>query len=164
MIKHCLIPGGQANDISIAHTKKGDQRTPYLHGVLLDFQKENTSVRADRHMEGWNFQPHRDGARARRGGTVSWSYFDALRVKPCLGRILPGRRSAGSGARAILGQALAEPFRRTQIIGRNITIEGDPTRGRRDARNVSISADGLANLWTPLALTDKERADRDSSS
>jgi putative ABC transport system permease protein len=98
---------------------------------------------------------------------VSWNYFDVLGVKPMLGRTFtPDEDGPGAGHVAILGQGLWQSrFAGEQkIIGRNITIDGEPyTVVGVMAGTFQFPMMGHANLWTPLALTDQERADRASS-
>src|SRR5713101_6739370 len=135
---------------------------------FLDFQKQNTSFEQTALWTGWNFNLTGDGAPALvEGGRVSWNYFDALGAKPMLGRTFtPDEDRPGAGHVAILSQGLwqsrfaGEP----KIIGRNITIDGEAYAvvGVM-AGTFQFPLMGLANLWTPLALTDKERADRGSS-
>ncbi len=98
---------------------------------------------------------------------MSWNYFDALGVKPILGRTFtPDEDQPGAGHVAVLGQGLWQSrFAGDQkIIGRNITIDGELyTVVGVMPGTFQFMLMGLANLWTPLALTDKERADRGSS-
>ena len=135
---------------------------------FLDFLKQNTSFEQTALWRGWNFNLTGNGAPALvEGGQVSWSYFDALGVKPMLGRTFtPDEDRPGTGHVAILGEGLwrsrfaGEP----KIIGRYITIEGESyTVVGVMPGTFQFPLMGLANLWTPLALTDEERADRGSS-
>src|SRR6267142_13898 len=135
---------------------------------FLDFQKQNTSFEQTALWTGWNFNLTGDGAPALvEGGRVSWNYFDTLGAKPVLGRTLtPDEDRPGAGRVAILGQGLWQSrfAGDRKIIGRNIAIDGEPYAvvGVM-AGKFQFPLMGLANLWTPLALTDKERADRGSS-
>jgi len=118
-------------------------------------------------MAGWNFNLTGGGAPALvAGGRVSWNYFDALGVKPMLGRTFtPDEDRPEAGHVAILGQGLwqsrfaGDP----KIIGGTSRLKGSPTRWSGDGRTFQFPLMGLANLWTPLALTSRERADRGSS-
>jgi putative ABC transport system permease protein len=106
-----------------------------------------------------------DGAPALvEGRRVSWNYFDALGVKPMLGRTFtPDEDQPGAGHVAILGQGLWQSrfAGDGKIIGRTITVEGEPyTVVGVLPGTFQFMLMGVANLWTPLALTDEERADR----
>jgi len=135
---------------------------------FLDFQKQNTSFEQTALWTGWNFNLTGDGAPALvEGGRVSWNYFDTLGAKPVLGRTFtPDEDRPGAGRVAILGQGLwlSRFAGDRKIIGRIITIDGEPYAvvGVM-AGKFQFPLMGLANLWTPLALTDKERVDRGSS-
>jgi len=84
-----------------------------------------------------------------------------------LGRAFIPDEISRSGHVAILGQGLWQSrfAGERNIIGRNITIEGESYAvvGVMPG-TFQFPLMGLANLVEPLALTDKERADRDSSS
>ena len=150
-------------------TKKGWTRNSVTSTAdFLDFQKQNTSFEQTAGWTGWNFNLTGDGPPALiEGGRVSWNYFDALGVKPMLGRAFtPDEDRPGAGHVAVLSQGLwqsrfaGEP----KIIGRNITIGGEAyTVVGVMPGTFQFTLMGIANLWTPLALTDKERADRGSS-
>jgi predicted permease len=135
---------------------------------FLDFQKQNTSFEQIAMWTGWNFNLTGDGTPALvEGGRVSWNYFDTLDVNPMLGRTFtPDEDRPGAGHVAILGQGLWESrfAGERKIIGRNITIDGESyiVVGVMPG-TFQFPLMGLANLWTPLALADKERTDRGSS-
>ncbi|PYQ55441.1 MAG: hypothetical protein DMF78_01925 [Acidobacteria bacterium] len=135
---------------------------------FLDFQEQNASFEQTALWTGWNFNLTGEGAPALvEGGRVSWNYFDALGVKPMFGRTFtPDEDRPGAGHVAILGQGLWQSRfagERT-IIGRDITIEGEPyTVVGVMAGTFQFPLMGVANLWTPLALTEKERAERGTS-
>jgi putative ABC transport system permease protein len=170
MIKPLPYPDADRLVVFESHDKKKGWTREGLTSTasFLDFQKQNTSFEHIALWTGWNFNLTGDGAPALvEGGRVSWSYFDALGVKPMLGRTFtPDEDRPGAGHVAILGQGLwqsrfdGDP----EIIGRNIAIEGESyTVVGVMAGTFQFPLMGLANLWTPLALTDKERADRGSS-
>jgi predicted permease len=150
-------------------TKKGWTRNSVTSTAdFLDFQKQNTTFEQTVAWTGWNFNLTGDGPPALiEGGRVSWNYFEALGVKPMLGRTFtPDEDRAGAGHVAVLGQGLwqsrfaSEP----NIIGRNITIGGEAyTVVGVMPGTFQFPLMGIANLWTPLALTDNERADRSRS-
>jgi putative ABC transport system permease protein len=135
---------------------------------FLDFEKQNTSFEQIALWTSWNFNLTGDGApELVEGGRVSWNYFAALGAKAMLGRTFAADEDrAGAPHVAILSQGLwhgrfaSDP----NIIGRNITIEGEPyTVVGVMPGTFQFPLMGIANLWTPLALTDKERADRSSA-
>jgi predicted permease len=135
---------------------------------FLDFQQQNTSFEQIALWTGWNFNLTGDGAPALvEGGRVSWNYFEALGAKPMVGRTFtPDEDHLRAAHVAILSEGLwqsrfaGEP----KIVGREITIEGEAyTIVGVMPGTFQFPLMGIANLWTPLALTDKERADRGSS-
>ena len=135
---------------------------------FFDFQTQNASFEQTAAWTSWNFNLAGDGPpELVEGGRVSWNYFDALGVKPILGRTFTADEdSSGAPHVAILGQGLwqgryaGDP----KIIGRKIAIGGEAyTVVGVMPGTFQFPLMGIANLWTPLALTDKERADRNSS-
>src|SRR5213078_2233650 len=101
------------------------------------------------------------------GGRVSWNFFDTLGAKPILGRTFTAEDDrSGAPHVAILSQGLwqgryaGDP----KIIGRNIAIGGEAyTVVGVMPGTFQFPLMGVANLWTPLALTDKQRADRNGT-
>ena len=171
MIKPLPYPRAERLMVFLSHdTKKGWTREGLTSTAsFLDFQEQNTSFEQTALWTGWNFNLTGDGAPALvEGGQVSWNYFEALGVKPVLGRTFtPDEDQAGAGHVAILGQGLWQGrfAGDRNIIGRNITIDGEPyTVVGVMPGTFQFPLMGLANLWTPLALIDKARADRGSSS
>src|SRR5882762_1514510 len=166
------LPYPQADRLMVFQShdkKKGWTRNDLTSTAsFLDFQKQNTSFEQTALWTGWNFNLTGDGAPALvEGGRVSWNYFDTLGAKPVLGRTFtPDEDRPGAGRVAILGQGLwlSRFAGDRKIIGRIITIDGEPYAvvGVM-AGKFQFPLMGLANLWTPLALTDKERVDRGSS-
>jgi len=170
MIKPLPYPQSDRLTVFLSHdTKKGWTREGLTSTAsFLDFQNQNTSFEQTALWTGWNFNLTGDGAPALvEGGRVSWNYFAALGVKPMLGRTFtPDEDQPGAGHVAILGQGLWQSrfAGDRKIIGRNIKIDGESyTVVGVMAGTFQFPLMGLANLWTPLALTDKERADRGSS-
>src|SRR5437879_6739656 len=115
----------QSHDTKKGWTREGLDST----ASFLDFQKQNTSFEQTALWTGWNFNLTGDGAPALvEGGRVSWNYFDALGVKPMLGRTFtPDEDAPGAGHVAILGQGLWQGrfAGEGNIIGRQITIGGE---------------------------------------
>jgi predicted permease len=170
MIKPLPYPQADRLMVFLSHDKKNGRTGEGLTSTasFLDFQKQNTSFEQTALWTGWNFNLTGDGAPALvEGGRVSWNYFDTLGVKPMLGRTFtPDEDRPGAGHVAILGQGLWQSrfAGERKIVGRNITIDGESyTVVGVMAGTFQFPLMGLANLWTPLALTDKERADRGSS-
>ena len=98
------------------------------------------------------------------GARVSANFFDTLRTRPALGRTfhLDEDRSGG-GHVAILSQGLwhdrfnADP----NLIGGTIKLDGESyTVVGVMPEEFHYTLMGRANIWVPLALTGKERADR----
>src|SRR2546421_9236725 len=163
------LPYPQADRLMVfqSHDKKKGWTREGLFSTasFLDFQKQNTSFEQTASWAGWNFNLTGDGPPALiEGGRVSWNYFDALGVKPMLGRTFtPDEDQPGAGHVAILGQGLWQSrfAGDGKIIGRTITVEGEPyTVVGVLPGTFQFMLMGVANLWTPLALSDEERADR----
>src|SRR6267378_7701865 len=170
MIKPLPYPQADRLMVFEPHDKKKGWTSNGLTSTasFLDFQKQNTSFEQTALWTGWNFNLTGDGAPALvEGGRVSWHYFDTLGAKPVLGRTFtPDEARPGAGHVAIVGQGLWQSrfAGDGKIIGRIITIDGEPyTVVGVMAGKFQFPLMGLANLWTPLALTDKERVDRGSS-
>src|SRR5467141_396122 len=170
VIKPLPYPHADRLAIFLSHDKKNGWTSEHLTSTasFLDFQKQNTSLEQTALWAGWNFNLTGGGPPALvEGGRVSWNYFDALGARPMLGRTFtPDDDRSGAQHVAILGEGLwqgrfaGDP----KIIGRDITIGGEPyTIVGVVPRTFQFPLMGLANLWTPIALTDKERADRGTS-
>lgn len=170
MIKPLPYPHSDRLMIFESHDKKTGWTGNGLTSTasFFDFQKQNASFQQTAAWAGWNFNLTGDGLPALvEGGRVSWNYFDLLGAKPMLGRTFtPDEDQSGAARVAILGQGLwqgrfaGDP----KIIGRNITIGGEAyTVVGVMPGTFQFTLMGIANMWTPLALTDKERADRGNS-
>src|SRR2546429_2418669 len=135
---------------------------------FFDFQKQNTSFEqsvawtgASLNLTGHGSPGVMDGRRR------TWNFFDTLGAKPILGRTFtPDDDRSGSPHVVILSEGLwqgrydGDP----KIIGRNVTIGGEAyTVVGVMPGTFQFPLMGIANLWTPLALTDKQRADRGGS-
>lgn len=170
LIKPLPYPQSDRLFILESHDKKRGWTSESLSSTasFLDFQKQNSSFDQTVGWTSWNFNLTGDGTPALiEGGRVSWNYFDVLGAKPILGRTFTQDEDGPSAQHvAILSQGLwqsrygSDP----KIVGRNIKIDGE-------VYNVvgvmpgtfQLPLMGIANLWTPLSLTDKDRADRGSS-
>lgn len=135
---------------------------------FLDFKRQTTSFDKVAMWAVWEYNLTGNGPPIlMEGGKVSWNYFNALGAKPLLGRTFTSDEDRpGTGHVAILSEGLwrsrygGDP----KIIGRNINLadEAYTVVGVMPA-NFQFPLMGVANLWTPLALTDQQRADRSSS-
>src|SRR5438094_529505 len=134
----------------------------------FDFQKQNTSFEQTVAWGGASLNLTGDGLpELVDGGRVTWNFFDTLGAKPILGRTFtPDDDHSGAPHVAIVSQGLwqgryaGDP----KIIGRNIAIGGEAyTVVGVMPGTFQFPLMGVANLWTPLALTDKQRADRNGT-
>ena len=135
---------------------------------FLDFQKQQTSFTQTAAWVSWDFNLTGNGPPALvDGGRVSWNFFDALGAKPILGRSLTSADDdAGAPHVAIISEGLwksrygSDP----KIIGRIITISDEPYSvvGVMSGKFL-FPLLGISNIWTPLALSPDERANRNSS-
>jgi len=166
------LPYPQSNRLMVLqahHTKKGWTRNNVTSTAdFLDFQKQNSSFEQTAAWTSWNFNLTGDGLPALvEGGRVSWNYFDTLGAKPILGRTFtPADDQSGATHVAILSQGLWQGrfAGDLKIIGRNITIADEAYTVVGVMRGTfQFPLMGIANIWTPLAMTDKERAARDRS-
>src|SRR5256886_1161080 len=166
------LPYPQADRLMVLEThdkKRGWTSEPFTSDTdFFDFQKQNTSFEQTVVWTDANFNLTGDGPPALvEGGRVSWNYFDTLGTKPILGRTFtPDDDRSGAPHVAILSQGLwqsryaGDP----KILGRNIAIGGEAyTVVGVMPGTFQFPLMGLANLWTPLALTDKQCADRGST-
>src|SRR5215470_2840188 len=135
---------------------------------FFDFQKQNASFEQTAAWTSWNFNLTGDGPpELVEGGRVSGNYFDTLGAKAILGRtFIADEDSSGAPHVAILSQGLwqgryaGDP----KIIGRKISVGGEAyTVVGVMPGAFQFPLMGIANLWTPLALTDKERGERNTS-
>jgi len=166
------LPYPQADRLMVleTHDKKRGWTSEHFTSAadFFDFQKQNTSFEQTVVWTDANFNLTGDGPPALvEGGRVSWNYFDTLGTKPILGRTFtPDDDRSGAPHVAILSQGLwqsryaGDP----KILGRNIAIGGEAyTVVGVMPGTFQFPLMGLANLWTPLALTDKQCADRGST-
>lgn len=171
LIKPLPYPQSDRLMVFESHDKKKGWTGEFItsSASFLDFQKQNTSFEQTVGWTTWNFNLTGDGApELVEGGRVNWNYFDALGAKPLLGRTFT-QDEDGPGAPhvAILSQGLWQSRYSSdpKIIGRNIKIDGEAYAVVGVIPGTfQFPLMGIANLWTPLALTAKERADRGSSS
>jgi putative ABC transport system permease protein len=98
------------------------------------------------------------------GARVSANFFQTLRSQPAMGRAFrPEEEQSGNSHVAILGYGLwhdrfnADPSE----VGKQITLDGETyTVVGIMPEDFHLPLMGRANLWIPLAFTEKERSDR----
>jgi|HubBroStandDraft_6_1064221.scaffolds.fasta_scaffold01498_2 putative ABC transport system permease protein len=135
---------------------------------FFDFQKLNSSFEQSVAWTGASFNLTGDGSpELVDGGRVTWNFFDTLGAKPILGRTFTADDDrSGAPHVVILSEGLwqARYDGDPKIIGRDISIGGEAyaVAGVMPG-TFQFPLMGIANLWTPLALTDKKRADRSGS-
>jgi putative ABC transport system permease protein len=147
------------------NTKTGNTILSEDVGDFYDFQSGSRSFEQLSVWSPASFNLTGDGEPERvQGARVTWNFFETLGVQPALGRaFLPREDQAGAGHVAILSRGLwqARYASDPQIIGRNIQVGGETYTvvGVMPAK-FQLPLLGEANFWTPLALTDAEKADR----
>jgi putative ABC transport system permease protein len=134
----------------------------------LDFEKQSTSFEQLAMWNAWQYNLTGDGRPDRvDGGLVGWNFFQTLGVQPIMGRAFIEQEGQPANSHvAIISRGLwqsrfaGDP----KIIGREINLQGETYTvvGVMPA-NFQFPIMGIANIWTPLALDDKGRADRDTS-
>lgn len=166
------LPYAQAERLMVfdSHDKKSGRTAEYITSTasFLDFQKQNASFDQTALWAGWAFNLTGNGAPELVDSTrVSWNYFDVLGAKPLLGRTFAADEDQpGSGHVAILAEGLwkSRYGGDRNIIGRTITIEAEPyTVVGVMPTTFQFPLRGVANIWTPLAMTDEQRANRAGS-
>ncbi len=135
---------------------------------FLDYQQQNTSFEQLAGWTQWSFNLTSDGLPDRvMGGLVSWNFFQTLGAKPMLGRVFLEQEAQPAASHvAILSRGLwesrfaADP----SIVGHKIALQGETYTvvGVMPA-DFQLPLMGIANIWTPLAFDDKQRADRQTS-
>jgi putative ABC transport system permease protein len=135
---------------------------------FLDFQQQNTSFQQLAAWTQWYFNLTSDGPPDRViGGLVSWNFFQTLGAKPMMGRVFVEQESQPASSHvAILSRGLwesrfaADP----NIVGRKIQLQGETYTvvGVMPA-GFQFPLMGVANIWSPIAMDDKQRADRSNS-
>src|SRR3989442_348036 len=132
---------------------------------FFDFQKQNTSFEQTVAWTVANFNLTSDGSpELVEGGRVSCNYFDALAAKPILGRTFTAEDDRSGAPHVVIlsgglwqGRYAGDP----KVIGRSISIGGEAyTVVGVMPGTFQFPLMGVANLWTPLGLTDNQRADR----
>ena len=149
-------------------TKKGWIDEVITPGDFLSLQEQSASIAGASAWSSNDFNLTGDGTPERvAGGRVSWNFFDTLGIKPIVGRSFsPQEDRPGANHVVILSRGLwASRFAGDpQIIGRSITVDGESYTviGVAPA-NFQFPLMGIANLWTPMAWTDAQRASREGA-
>ena len=170
IIKPLPYPQSDRLMVFATHDKKNGWTGEHVTSPadFFDFQRQNTSFEQIVAWTSAGLNLTGDGhPELVDGGRVTWNFFDALGAKPFLGRTFtPDDDRSGAPHVVILGEGLwqgryaGDP----KIIGRNITVGGEAcTVVGVMPTTFQFPLMGIANLWTPLALTDKQRANRSGS-
>jgi len=166
------LPYPQAERLMVLlshHAKKGwTSKDVTSTADFVDYEEQNTIFEQLAGWTSWYFNLTGDGQPDRvEGGLVSWNFFQTLGVQPILGRVFsPQEGRPGSSHVAILSKGLWESrfAGDPHIIGRAITVQGETyTVVGVMPSNFQFPLMGIANIWSPLALDDKQRADRHDS-
>jgi predicted permease len=170
LIKPLAYPEANKLMVFLAHDKKKGWTSQGVSSTadFLDFQKQTKAFEETTAWTAWNFNLTGDGPPALvEGGRVSWNYFETLGVKPLAGRTFTADEDQPGAKRVvILGEGLwrGRYGGDSGIVGRNIRISDESyTVVGVMPRTFQFTLMGIANLWTPLAMTEKERGDRVNS-
>ena len=98
---------------------------------------------------------------------MSWNFFQTLGVQPIMGRAFVQQESEQASSHvAILSRGLWESrfAGDPKIVGRKISMQGETYTvvGVMPA-DFQFPLMGIANIWSPLALDDKQRSDRNNA-
>jgi putative ABC transport system permease protein len=160
--------GDRLTVIQSLNTQKGWINPVNTAGDFYDWQRQSKDFEE---FCGWTtraFNLAGDGPPERVAGTlVTWNFFETLGARPLMGRLfLPSDDQSGAQRVVILSRGLWETrfAGDPQIVGRNIKIGGESYTvvGVMPA-NFQLPLTGETNLWTPLALSQKDRDDRSNS-
>jgi len=165
------LPYAHAEDLMVAlshNAREGWTEQTFTNADFLEYQKQASSFSQLAAWTSWYFNLTGDGRPDRvTGGLVSWNFFDALGAQPMLGRsFLPQDSRPGSSNVAILSQGLWETRfgGDPRIVGRKITLQDETYTVVGVMRSdFQFPLMGAANIWTPLAFSDTQSADRTTS-
>ena len=170
IIKPLPYPQSDRLMVFATHDKKNGWTGEHVTSTadFFDFQKQNTSFEQTVAWTNAGLSLTGDGRpELVDGGRVTWNFFDTLGAKPILGRTFTSDDDRSGAQHVVIlseglwqGRYAGDP----KIIGHNITIGGEAYTvvGVLPGR-FQFPLMGIANLWTPLALTDKQRANRAGS-
>lgn len=170
LIKPLPYPQADRLMVLLSHdTKKGWTGNSVTSTAdFLDYQNQNASFEQLAGWTSWYFNLTSDGPPDRViGGLVSWNFFQTLGAQPMLGRAFVAQESEPASSHvAILSHGLwesrfaADP----KIIGRKITLQDETyTVVGVMPSGFQYPLMGISNIWAPLVLDDKQRADRNGS-
>jgi putative ABC transport system permease protein len=150
------------------NTQEGSTSVSNTPGDFYDWQRQNKDFEE---LCAWTvhaFNLAGDGPPERvTGNLVTWNFFETLGARPLLGRtFLPSDDQSGAQRVVVLSRGLWETrfAGDPQIVGRDIKIGGESyvIVGVMPA-NFQLPLTGESSLWTPLALSQKDRGDRSNS-
>lgn len=135
---------------------------------FLDFQRQTKSFDQTAAWTDGNFNLTGNGTPALvDGARVSWNFFEMLGAKALMGRtFLPSDDVSGASHVAVISEGLwrSRYGQDPKIIGRSVDIDSEAyTIVGVMPGKFQFALLGICNIWTPLALTPAQRADRNSS-
>lgn len=165
------LPYPHADRISVVqsvNTKQGwtsNQNTP---ADFYDLQRQSKDFEELCAWTSGSFNLAGDGTPERVAGTrVTWNFFQTLGAAAFMGRTFqPADDEIGAPHVAILSKGIWESrfAGDAHIIGRSIRVNGESyTVAGVMPANFQLPLTGESNLWTPLALSQRERDDRANS-
>ena len=170
LIKPLPYPSADRLMILLSHdTKKGWKSKDVTSTAdFLDYQKQNTSFEQLACWTAWDFNLTSGGSPDRvPGGLVSWNFFQTLGVQPVLGRPFSELQAQPASSHvALLSRGLWESrfAGDPQIVGKTVKLQGESYSvvGVMPG-GFQFPLMGVANIWAPMALDNKQRADRNGS-
>jgi putative ABC transport system permease protein len=148
--------------VQIEDRHAGWASTHFTYANFADFERQTHTLEELAAYRPWLFTLSGGGEPENVDGyRVSAAFFQALGVRPLLGRILSADDDRAGGSFVVLSQGLWK--RRfgsdAEIIGKRCKINGVPSE-IVGVMPVSFRFPADANLWMPLALGDELRANR----
>ncbi len=165
------LPYPQSDRLTVVqglNTQKGWTDRVNTPADFYDWQRESKDFEVLCAWSVASFNLAGDGPPQRVAGyRVTWNFFETLSARPLMGRtFLPSDDQSGAQRVVVISRGLWETrfAGDPHIVGRNIKIGGESylVVGVMPA-NFQLPITGEANLWTPLALSQKEREDRSNS-
>ncbi|MGA8231080.1 MAG: ABC transporter permease [Candidatus Acidiferrales bacterium] len=165
------LPYPNSDRLNIVQSLNTQQGSTSLGNTAADFYDWQRESKDFEELCAWTPQAFNlagDGPPERAVGTlVTWNFFETLGARPLLGRtFLPSDDQSGAQRVVILSRGLWETrfAGDPHIVGRNIKVGGESyiVVGVMPA-NFQLPLTGESNLWTPLALSQKDHDDRNNS-
>lgn len=170
MIKPLPYPHASQLVVFLSHDKKKGWSREALTSTasVLEVQRRNSTFEHIVLWTGSQFSLNSEGEPwLVEGGRVNWDFFNTLGAHPILGRtFLPSEDRVGTEHVVVLSEGLwRDRFgAQVNIIGRQVLVDGIPhTVVGVMSRTFQFPLMGMARLWTPLTLSDRQRADHGSS-